>query len=173
VGLVHCSSNMTKYIQFVCNCCTCHCGILKSIKKCNMQGSAAVSGFITEFDPEKCTTCGDCVDRCQIEALIIQGDDLVHKDSLCIGCGLCSSVCPTGALQLITRENAPVPPRDWQEINTRLNSSDQVSSYFKDESPKQFGNWIKPLVINTRCLTCCVKIKCYRKGDHCVINPVT
>jgi ferredoxin len=99
-GLVHCSSNMTKYIQFICNCCTCHCGILQSMKKYNMQGSAAVSGFITEFDQEKCTACGDCVERCPMGALSMQGGDVVFRDNLCFGCGLCSSACPTGAVQL-------------------------------------------------------------------------
>jgi NAD-dependent dihydropyrimidine dehydrogenase PreA subunit len=127
-GLVHCSSNMTKYIQFVCNCCTCHCGILQSMKKYNMQGSAAVSGFITEFDPEKCSVCGDCIDRCPMEALTMKGDSLVFKDSRCFGCGLCSSACPTGALQLTARVNAPVPPRDWREMTARLISSAQVSN---------------------------------------------
>jgi len=130
-GLVHCSSNMTKYVQFICNCCTCHCGILQSMKKYNMQGSAAVSGFITEFDPEKCTACGDCVDRCPMEALTMQGDDLVFNNKLCFGCGLCSSACPTGALQLVARKNAPVPPRDWREMNARLNSAEGVSNYIK------------------------------------------
>ncbi len=131
-GLVHCSSNTTKYLTFFCNCCTCHCSILKSMKKYNMAGSAAVSGFITEFDPEKCSACGDCVDRCPMEALIMNGEDLVFKDNLCIGCGLCSSVCPTGALKLIIRKNAPVPPRDARELNSRLNSTEQVSSYYKE-----------------------------------------
>jgi MinD superfamily P-loop ATPase len=101
------------------------------MKKYNMQGSAAVSGFITEFDPEKCTACGDCVDRCPMEALTMQGDDLVFNNKLCFGCGLCSSACPTGALQLVARKNAPVPPRDWREMNARLNSAEGVSNYIK------------------------------------------
>jgi MinD superfamily P-loop ATPase len=91
------------------------------MKKYNMQGSAAVSGFITEFDNEKCSACADCVERCPMEALIMQGDDLVFKDSQCIGCGLCSSACPTGALHLTARKNAPVPPRSWREMSAMLN----------------------------------------------------
>jgi MinD superfamily P-loop ATPase len=98
------------------------------MKKYNMQGSAAVSGFITEFDPEKCSVCGDCIDRCPMEALTMKGDSLVFKDSRCFGCGLCSSACPTGALQLTARVNAPVPPRDWREMTARLISSAQISN---------------------------------------------
>ena len=130
-GLVHCSSNTTKYLTFFCNCCICHCSILKSFKKYGKQGSAAVSGFITEFDPEKCNSCGACVEKCIVESLIMKGEDLVYKDDLCIGCGLCSSVCPTGALKLIIRKDAPVPPRDPRELYSKLNSTEQVASYYK------------------------------------------
>lgn len=122
-GLVHCSSNMSKYIQFVCNCCKCHCGILQSMKKYNMKGAAAVSGFITSLDTESCITCGDCVERCPMEALTINDDRLLFNNNLCIGCGLCSSACPTGSLKLVSRSNAPVPPRDWRQLNTSLISS--------------------------------------------------
>jgi len=122
-GLVHCSSNMSKYIQFVCNCCTCHCGILQSMKKYNMKGAAAMSGFITSVDAESCITCGDCVERCPMEALTIEDDRLLFDNNKCIGCGLCSSACPTGSLKLVSRTNAPIPPRDWQQLNASLISS--------------------------------------------------
>ncbi len=122
-GLVHCSSNMTKYVQFVCNCCPCHCGILQSMKKFNMKGSAAVSGFITSFDAESCIACGDCVERCPMEALKMEDDSLSFDESKCIGCGLCSSACTTGSLKLVAREDAPVPPRDWRQLNASLLSS--------------------------------------------------
>jgi len=122
-GLVHCSSNMSKYVQFVCNCCPCHCGILQSMKKYNMKGSAAVSGFITSFDAESCITCGDCVDRCPMEALTVKEETLLFDNNKCIGCGLCTSVCPTGSLTLVARSNAPVPPRDWRQLNASLISS--------------------------------------------------
>jgi ferredoxin len=122
-GLVHCSSNMTKYVQFVCNCCPCHCGILQSMKKFNMKGSAAVSGFITMFDADSCIACGDCVERCPMEALTMKDDSLSFDESKCIGCGLCSSACTTGSLKLVARNDAPVPPRDWRQLNASLLSS--------------------------------------------------
>jgi ferredoxin len=129
-GLVHCSSNMSKYVQFVCNCCPCHCGILQSMKKFNMKGSAAVSGFITSFDAESCIACGDCVERCPMEALTMDGDSLLFHENKCIGCGLCSSACTTGSLKLVERSNAPVPPRDWRQLNASLLSS--VGELLKD-----------------------------------------
>jgi len=122
-GLVHCSSNMSKYVQFVCNCCPCHCGILQSMKKFNMKGSAAVSGFITSFDADSCIACGDCLERCPMEALTMEDDSLSFDEKKCIGCGLCSSACATGSLKLVARENAPVPPRDWRQLNASLLSS--------------------------------------------------
>ncbi|MFA5399465.1 MAG: 4Fe-4S dicluster domain-containing protein [Dehalococcoidia bacterium] len=122
-GLVHCSSNMSKYVQFVCNCCSCHCGILQSMKKFNMKGSAAVSGFITAFDADSCIACGDCVERCPMEALTMKDDRLLFDSNRCIGCGLCSSTCPSGSLKLVERDNAPVPPNDWRQLNASLLSS--------------------------------------------------
>ncbi len=122
-GLVHCSSNMSKYVQFVCNCCSCHCGILQSMKKFNMKGSAAVSGFITSFDDDSCIACGDCVERCPMEALKMENGSLFFDESRCIGCGLCTSTCATGSLKLVARRDAPVPPHDWRELNASLLSS--------------------------------------------------
>ena len=42
-GLVHCSSNTGEYIGFICNCCSCHCGILRGIVAADRPSSAASS----------------------------------------------------------------------------------------------------------------------------------
>ena len=122
-GLVHCAGNTGKYVEFICNCCTCHCGIIQGLRDANRPGSAAVSSFIASLDEEVCSGCGDCVERCPMDALTM-GDDVAALDSdRCIGCGLCVSTCPTGALKLEPREGAPVPPRDKHELNAALMSS--------------------------------------------------
>jgi len=111
-GLVHCASNTTDTIGFVCNCCSCHCGIMKSMQTVGGIGMTAASDFIIRLDEDECSACEDCIDRCQVNAMSM-GDDVVDINyQLCIGCGLCTSFCPTEALSLITREEKVVPPKD-------------------------------------------------------------
>lgn len=115
-GLVHCSSNTSKYIDFICNCCGCHCGILQSIKDTRMPSLGVTSNFIVEVDKESCTGCEACIYRCQMEALSMK-DNVVERDLLsCIGCGLCISSCPSEALKMAPRAERHTPPRDHREL---------------------------------------------------------
>jgi Pyruvate/2-oxoacid:ferredoxin oxidoreductase delta subunit len=116
-GLVHCASNTSEIISFVCNCCSCHCGIMRSMQNPAAVAMTAVSDFIVSLDKEACTACETCVDRCQVKA-ITMGDGIAEIDySLCIGCGLCVSTCPTEALSLVTREKKVIPPKDYMELS--------------------------------------------------------
>ncbi|HEU65887.1 MAG TPA: 4Fe-4S dicluster domain-containing protein [Chloroflexi bacterium] len=121
-GLIHCSSNTSNYIGFMCNCCACHCGIIRSVKS-GIIPMGAVSSFIVMVDEDECSGCGACVDRCQMEALSLDGDSVVRNAERCIGCGLCISVCPTGALKLELREEALVPPEGQRELRLSLISA--------------------------------------------------
>jgi ferredoxin len=109
-GLVHLTNNDAKHIDFICNCCTCHCGILGSIKNAAIPSMVATSSFIASLEEGDCSGCGDCVELCQMDALTMEDDIAVLDAERCIGCGVCVSVCPTGALRLELREGAPVPP---------------------------------------------------------------
>lgn len=123
-GLIHCSSNTSKYVSYICNCCACHCGIIRSIKS-GIIPMGAVSSFIVTVSEDECSGCGSCIDRCQMEALTLDGDSVVRDSRRCIGCGLCVSVCPTGALKLILRDGATAPPEDLRELRTSLMSAMQ------------------------------------------------
>lgn len=119
-GLVHCSSNTSESINFICNCCSCHCGIMESIRASDSPNAAAESSFIMRLDEDACIGCGDCVERCQVEAITLEGDRVVHNTGRCIGCGLCISTCPSGALTLVPREGAKEPPKTLADLTVAM-----------------------------------------------------
>jgi ferredoxin len=42
--------------------------------------------------------CNQCIDICSTEAIRADGDRIVVEPHLCMGCGACTTVCPSGAL---------------------------------------------------------------------------
>ncbi len=122
-GLIHCASNTGKYIDGMCNCHVRHCKFLQNIKKSVKPYMVSPSGFVVEYNSADCTSCGACEDRCQMDALVMNGDELVFNSDRCIGCGLCISYCPTGCLQLKAREQAHVPPVNNIQLYATMISS--------------------------------------------------
>jgi len=105
-GLVHQSMyHQGGFVDFLCNCCTCHCGTLRGIKRAPVPSLAAIVRRVIEIDRESCVNCGDCLPRCQMEALKLELVDLRLDESRCIGCGLCMYACPADALKLVERVN--------------------------------------------------------------------
>lgn len=116
-GLIHSTGNYREPHYYVCNCCTCCCGILRSVAEFGVPTAIAKSDFRAVADDEGCTGCGSCVDRCQFGALSVD-EDLCRIDyGRCVGCGVCASSCPTGALTLERRPAGEVspPPQDIKE----------------------------------------------------------
>lgn len=135
-GLVHCSSNTSESINFICNCCTCHCGIMESVKAAGSPNAVADSSFVVRFDEDECIGCGECVERCQVEAIVMEGDKAALVAGRCIGCGLCVSTCPTDALKLVPREDAPIPPKTLVDLNVAMVESFQKQKAVRDEEKK-------------------------------------
>ncbi len=119
-GLVHSPGNYRDGNYYICNCCTCCCGVLRSVAEFSIPTAIASSDFLAVVDPGTCTGCGDCIDRCQFGALAVSDSSLVCEvdEGRCVGCGLCSMACRTDALALQRRLEGAVPPppkdfRDW------------------------------------------------------------
>ena len=120
LGLVHTCDNVQKRPVFMCHCCGCCCHLLLSITKHKMRNMLAPSGFVARVDEDTCVGCGDCVERCQIDAITLD-DDTAHVDAAsCIGCGVCVPSCATDALALAPRAQAPEPPKNMMELYMRL-----------------------------------------------------
>ncbi len=105
-GLVHNINNYLGRSLVLCNCCSCCCDFLARMKKYRGLQSVAPSNFIVSLDPENCTGCGTCVERCQMEALTLVDDKVSLTESYCIGCGNCVSVCPTETLKMVRHSDA-------------------------------------------------------------------
>jgi ferredoxin len=119
-GLVHTTGNYRDNHHYICNCCTCSCGILRGVTEFGVLSAVGHSNFRAVADVDLCAACGDCVERCQFGALTLS-DGVCAVDVLrCVGCGQCVTVCPTGALQMKRRPEEELPPlvanrRAWQD----------------------------------------------------------
>ena len=122
-GLVHCSSNRQE-IDFLCNCCSCHCVILQQALSHPKPGLAVSSGFRPVWDAEECTACETCIERCPIEALTMGENEVPEVDlDRCIGCGVCATGCPSEAIELEERPGIPVPPIDHKALKAAIKES--------------------------------------------------
>jgi Na+-translocating ferredoxin:NAD+ oxidoreductase subunit B len=134
-GLVHSSGNYRDGIEYICNCCTCCCGIMRGIADYGILNAVAHSDFQIALEEEKCSLCSACIDRCQFHALSIPETMLAVDLKHCVGCGLCVLVCPTDALHLEPRaaDQVVIPPadiREWRkqrEHATDVENSEKIS----------------------------------------------
>ena len=122
-GLVHAAMNRQE-IDFLCNCCSCHCMILKMALAQPRPGIALNSGFMPQWDADLCTACETCIDRCPTDALILGEEDVpeVNLDR-CIGCGVCATGCPSEAIGLVERPGVPIPPVDQNALREAIKAS--------------------------------------------------
>ena len=123
-GLVHMSRNTTEDVNFICNCDRWHCEMIKGVLKQSKPALFFNSGFQPRFDPDLCTACETCIERCPPEALVM-GDNEVPAVNLdrCFGCAVCASGCPSEAIVMDNKPDFPVPPKDPKELITSLKAS--------------------------------------------------
>jgi ferredoxin len=115
IGLVHTVSNVMTGVGYVCNCCGCCCGILRGITDWGIEKSVAYANYYADIEPELCSNCGTCRERCQVHA-ISEGEGFSVVDrQRCIGCGLCVSGCPNEVARLVRKPEAEMihPPADF------------------------------------------------------------
>jgi electron transport complex protein RnfB len=118
-GLVHSTYNVQSDQMFVCNCCSCCCGLLRGMKHLKAPHLLAGSNFVAAIDQETCAQCGLCADeRCPVNAISETGGGYSVSPERCIGCGVCTTTCPTESITLVRKpqEKQDLPPAnlmDW------------------------------------------------------------
>jgi ferredoxin len=85
---------------FMCACCGCCCGVLRSLKRDPKPAALASSPFFARLDSATCKGCGLCTKRCQMGAIRLEEKKADLDADKCIGCGLCVTTCPTHSLSL-------------------------------------------------------------------------
>jgi heterodisulfide reductase subunit A-like polyferredoxin len=117
-GLVHSVSNNQKGIHYICNCCTCSCGVLRGMAEVGIANVVAHSSFVNQVDELLCNGCETCLDYCQFDALALGDDAIVQVNTVrCVGCGVCVPQCPNDALGMLLRpeEDLVLPPETIKE----------------------------------------------------------
>ena len=106
----------------ICCCCGCCCQVLKAFKRREKPASMAATAFIVNTNPDTCSGCETCIDRCQMEALRIENDQVVLNKDRCIGCGLCVSTCLTESLTLVRKPESEqlTVPKDVEKAAIQL-----------------------------------------------------
>ncbi len=116
-GLVHKAfhpgSNEARPETSICNCCKDCCDTLNLWR----EGAFPLVNstfYLSVIDPDLCTGCGTCVERCPMDAIEITDAGIAKRVAAsCFGCGICARFCPEEAVSLLEglRRVSILPPR--------------------------------------------------------------
>lgn len=123
-GLVFQVSN-TRDIDFICSCCGCCCGMLRTYKKLPKPLEFWAANYYARIDGDICNRCGQCVKTCQVDAVSAVPSKKHKKapkidENLCIGCGNCVTACKAGAVELIEKSTSTIPPETKEELMRQI-----------------------------------------------------
>ena len=102
-GLVTQTQSITRPFM-ICNCCKCCCGFLGAVRRTAKPAELVISNHKAMIEPDKCSGCEICVEKCQVNALKMNDENIAEVNyDRCIGCGLCAPECPEEAISLIPK----------------------------------------------------------------------
>jgi Na+-translocating ferredoxin:NAD+ oxidoreductase RNF subunit RnfB len=87
------------------------------VKRSGNNAMLAFANFVVAIDESSCSGCGDCIDRCQMDALSLENEVISVNENICFGCGNCIVACPTESLSMVRRDNVK-PPETKDKLHT-------------------------------------------------------
>ncbi len=103
-GLVHKAFHPNSVVSrpetSICNCCKDCCDTL-NVWRDGVLPLINSTFYLSVIDPELCTGCGICEERCPTGAIRLGAEGKAERDeAACFGCGVCARFCPDGAISL-------------------------------------------------------------------------
>lgn len=77
------------------------------------------TNFLPAIRQQDCNGCGQCVNVCPVEAVLLGSANDAHKpkrrhatliEEHCLGCGLCAKVCPQSCIEMSSRPERIITP---------------------------------------------------------------
>ncbi len=103
------------FLGGICNCDYPDCGAIRHRIDYGLDQQLVKSEYVCFVDFEKCNGCGDCLGRCNFNALKYEATtEKANIDQYaCFGCGLCETGCSRGAIYFRERKQLPGLARVW------------------------------------------------------------
>ncbi|MCC6382549.1 MAG: 4Fe-4S binding protein [Dehalococcoidia bacterium] len=103
------------FIGGMCNCDYPDCLPIRQRIDYGLTAQLLKSEYVCFVDWEKCNGCGDCLGRCDFNALKYEATmEKAHIDQFqCFGCGLCETACPRNAIEYRDRKKISGLARVW------------------------------------------------------------
>jgi NAD-dependent dihydropyrimidine dehydrogenase PreA subunit len=103
------------FIGGLCNCDYPDCQPIRHRIDYGLTAQLVKSEYVCFVDWNKCNGCGDCLGRCDFNALKYEATtEKAQIDQFqCFGCGLCETACPRGAIEYRDRKKLPGLAKVW------------------------------------------------------------
>lgn len=124
-GLIVSPSN-SKDMICICCCCPCCCPTVRLSKLIPEPAKSFKTYYQARIDPEQCTSCQECFERCPMEAIKEGGTASEIDNARCIGCGLCVSVCPESAISLNLLPGIEEPPEFMEDTFQKIKEEREI-----------------------------------------------
>jgi len=118
-NLVQFGENVRRQVNFICNCCGCCCEAMIAARRFATMNPVHTTNYIPAIDQSGCTGCGQCVNICPVEAVVLSSANDPHQlkrrhatlvEDHCLGCGLCAKICPQDCIRMDSRPERIITP---------------------------------------------------------------
>jgi Fe-S-cluster-containing hydrogenase component 2 len=122
--------------------------LLLGYKRLGPNNSAITpSGFIADIDCDKCVQCGECFEKCPVDAILKINDNFVVDKKICLGCGVCSRFCQSGACEMKSRaEKIFVPENTSEKVALQAMRQGKLGNFIFDNQRSVSHNILRILL---------------------------